>query len=210
MTKMGQVRQSVLTRGKRRLRRIITGTTAEKECWEDLYRSGEPERYNKLEQFGRYALIEGYCKALKIAPIDILDVGCGAGILAQRLDPRLIGQYVGVDFSPTAIAGARQMLPTARFICADIEKVQFSAGAFDVIVFNESLYYCPDLTSQFSRYLVFLRVRGHAVVSMTDHYGSAQDAFEASFSSQIISETEISDVASGKSWTVYLVSKQGN
>jgi SAM-dependent methyltransferase len=49
----------------------------------------------------------------------VLDIGCGAGQFAALLRDQGIRDYVGVDFSKTAIAMAQRQHPHGRFVVAD-------------------------------------------------------------------------------------------
>lgn len=176
------------------------------KTWDGLYKTKETERYTALEQFARYALIEGYCKATH-PQADILEVGCGTGILLGRMDPRLVRSYCGIDVSHTAIEEARRLHPAAVFFCGDAESFDRPGGSFDIVIFNESLYCLNDMETGFRRHLHFLRPGGHAVVSITGLRPDAQSLFESLVSPQIVSQTTAHDRQSGKSWSIYLVSR---
>ena len=77
----------------------------------------------------------------------ILDMGCGPGILASLLDADSFAYYRGVDASTEAIAKAeKRRSEKIQFEVGDIQTYSCS-DSFDLIVFEESLYYVP-----FSRY----------------------------------------------------------
>ncbi len=72
----------------------------------------------------------------------LLDLGCGSGIpttkvLAERLD------VVGVDFSTAQIEKARNNVPLARFVVADLTEVEFPDGSFDAVTAFHSLNHVP-------------------------------------------------------------------
>ncbi len=72
----------------------------------------------------------------------ILDIGCGPGALARAL-LKLGARVTGVDPSAGAIAAARETAPDATFEVADGAALPFSAGAFDGVVFLNSLHHVP-------------------------------------------------------------------
>ncbi len=77
----------------------------------------------------------------RCAPGDLLEIGCGAGILSV-LAGRRPGQVVGTDISPTAIAFARRFAQrvdagNVRFTVADAERLPFPDGAFATVVCGE-------------------------------------------------------------------------
>lgn len=176
-------------------------------AWDALYRSNEPDRYHGLEQFARYAVIEGYCKLLP-KPLSLLEVGCGAGILASRLDATLIARYVGLDVSSQALDEARIAYPNGNYVHSYAEAFSSDANSFDVVVFNESLPYLRDLATQFNRYLSFLTPGGHAIASITHLFLHTLRLFEDAFAKHIASQTVITDARSAKAWSVYLVAKE--
>jgi SAM-dependent methyltransferase len=194
--------QSFISRLKTSFERRSTRVT-----WDGLYATGECRRYDGLEQFSRYAIIEGYCKWLGDANI-ILEIGCGAGTLIGRLDKNFVRSYLGVDISPAAIEMAREVFPGGNFIVGSGEAADFSDQRFSLIIFNESLYCLNPMESHFRRYLSYLFPGGHAIVSITDLRTDAQQAFEKAFGDHITSRTRASDHASGKSWELYLLTKE--
>lgn len=75
----------------------------------------------------------------------VLDIGCGTGQLAAFLFDQGIQEYVGVDFSPTAIAQARKAAPRGRFLVDDARRSDvYSAVDHDVLVCTEVLEHIED------------------------------------------------------------------
>lgn len=73
----------------------------------------------------------------------ILDIGCGAGILARLLSDR--GARVGgVDPNVEALALAREAVPTGTFHVAGAETLPFADDSFDGAVFLNSLHHVPE------------------------------------------------------------------
>jgi 2-polyprenyl-3-methyl-5-hydroxy-6-metoxy-1,4-benzoquinol methylase len=72
----------------------------------------------------------------------MLDVGCGQGVLYHYLqqDIHPPEAYLGVDISDTAIMQAKTSFPVARFEQMDFDNSRLEEQ-FDIIVFNECLYY---------------------------------------------------------------------
>lgn len=73
---------------------------------------------------------------------EVLDLGCGAG------DPgtKMLAVYfhaTGVDISPGQIALARDNVPDADFIIADIAEVEFPADSFDAVTAFYSIIHVP-------------------------------------------------------------------
>jgi 2-polyprenyl-3-methyl-5-hydroxy-6-metoxy-1,4-benzoquinol methylase len=132
--------------------------------WDAEYASG---RWNYLGQFGElahYSVMAAYCAFFKPQSA-ILDVGCGTGILMHRLRTVGYASYLGFDISEKAIEQARiNQNETTRFEVANAETFQ-PPESYDVIIFNESLYYLPDPRGVLLRYAKHLRSGGIIIVS---------------------------------------------
>jgi ubiquinone/menaquinone biosynthesis C-methylase UbiE len=77
----------------------------------------------------------------------ILDIGCGAGVLAGSLSER--GACVtGVDPNPEAVAAARRAVPAATFHQARAEALSLADDSFDGAVFLNSLHHVPEPAMQ--------------------------------------------------------------
>jgi ubiquinone/menaquinone biosynthesis C-methylase UbiE len=61
----------------------------------------------------------------------VLDVGCGAGRLAEVLRHRGIDEVWGLDPCPYALEVAAARVPSAHFVQGLAEETKFSAGRFD-------------------------------------------------------------------------------
>ena len=82
---------------------------------------------------------------------DVLDLGCGNGELAYRLQKQgHIGEYLGLDFSQELLELARQKnsQKTARFLHRDLTKpgwqAGLSAGPFDLVLAFAALHHLPS------------------------------------------------------------------
>ena len=74
---------------------------------------------------------------------EVLDLGCGCGVPVAR-DLTGAGHHVtGVDFSDVQIARAKQLVPTADFVKADITALEFGAAAFDAVVCLYAIIHLP-------------------------------------------------------------------
>jgi SAM-dependent methyltransferase len=130
--------------------------------WEQQYESGHWDFLKSLNELGRFSVVGGYVDELK-PDASVLDVGCGEGRLLKRLHTRGSGRYLGLDVSAAAIARARAT-GDGPFICADAERY-VPDDTYDVIVFNESLYYFIRPLETVSRYVNSLTHDGIMIVS---------------------------------------------
>ena len=100
----------------------------------------------------------------------ILDVGCAGGTLAHALPP--YREYFGIDVSSHAIELAMSASYDSKkvsFEAVDIRDFDPGRGAWDVIVFNEVLYYLTQSEAaieQVRRYVKALTSEGILVISM--------------------------------------------
>ncbi|MEM5299208.1 class I SAM-dependent methyltransferase [Burkholderia sp. JPY481] len=136
--------------------------------WNQAYGSGTWDYLGTTPEIARYSVIAGYCKHLKPAA-RVLDVGCGAGVLASWLSGASISSYFGIDLSEVAIEQARQAnIDGAEFAVADAATFEPSQ-IFDVIVFNEMLYYLEEPEEQIRRLARCLAPGGLLIVSIWYH-----------------------------------------
>jgi SAM-dependent methyltransferase len=75
----------------------------------------------------------------------VLDLGCGAGIPVARTLAAAGHTVVGVDGSIGQIRLARDNVPSAEFIHADMTAVDFPAGSFDAVTAFYSITHVPRL-----------------------------------------------------------------
>jgi ubiquinone/menaquinone biosynthesis C-methylase UbiE len=61
----------------------------------------------------------------------VLDLGCGAGIVAADIARR--ARVIGVDISPIQISLALKNVPTASFVVADMTRLDFRPASFDAL-----------------------------------------------------------------------------
>lgn len=92
-------------------------------------------------------ILEEARRAMESIPVpSVLDVGCGTGMLSERL----LGAFpscrlTGVDLSPAMVERARARLAgRAEVREADAERLPFHDGAFDLVVCNDSFHHYPD------------------------------------------------------------------
>ena len=77
-----------------------------------------------------------------LAGKQVLDVGCGTGVLARSLSDRG-AHVVGVDPNEEALAVARQTVPTGTFYPASAQALPLADRSFDGVVFLNSLHHVP-------------------------------------------------------------------
>lgn len=137
---------------------------ANKEGWDAQYSDGAWDYIRKEE--ARYEAIVDSIVQFG-AGGSILDVGCGEGILLQHMQARNLAyqRYIGVDISEVAVARLAHLNDSRHWFVQGDGDTYEPAGRFDVIVFNESLYYLQDPMRALRRYFFALESGGVILVS---------------------------------------------
>ena len=171
-----------------------------RDTWEAQYREGRWSYLQGLQQTTRYSVIAGYLQALKRNGC-LLDVGCGEGVLLERLGAGGYTKFVGIDLSRAAIELAQSKQDTRSvFIQADAQ-VFVPDDTFDAIIFNEVLYYFDDPLAVAQRYRAWLKSDGLFIVSLfaaSDRARAINRLLKKAYAS--IDEVEINGHA--RSWII--------
>lgn len=135
--------------------------------YESQFKSHAWDHLEGLPELGRYSIIVGYCQ--NFSTKKILDVACGQGILASRLKVLPYDSYLGIDFSSAAIDEACQKHGDSRTSFAIVDaNVSVPSGEYDVIIFNECLFYFSDPGRVVRAYAQSLKSGGFMLVSNID------------------------------------------
>jgi len=170
------------------------------EVWNEEYASSQWAHLEGLSELPRYSVLAGYISHLKPDGA-VLDVGCGEGVLLSRLAPHGYSRYVGIDASANAIARfAGRRSDRIEGCVADAESY-VPAQSFDIIVFNEVLYYFHQPQQAVERYARFLSKGGILLVSIcTAAKGAAAilKGLKATFA--VLDETRVTHGSNKWSW----------
>jgi 2-polyprenyl-3-methyl-5-hydroxy-6-metoxy-1,4-benzoquinol methylase len=124
------------------------------ETWEYL---------GDLSEVARYAVIVGYIRRL-CPSASVLDVGSSNGVLAEELRTS-VRRIRGIEYDPISVERASERkIDNATFEVADANTFT-TTERFDVVVFNETLYYLHDPIETLQRYAGFLKPEGVLIVS---------------------------------------------
>lgn len=80
----------------------------------------------------RHAIIDGIDRVSGLSGKTLLDLGCGPGLYAKQFVDRG-ADVTGVDFSPSSIAFARDLVPAAKFSVADYLRDDLGEADFDIV-----------------------------------------------------------------------------
>lgn len=133
-----------------------------KGAWEQL--STEHARFDAV-----IALIREHYRSPAI-----LEIGCGKALMLQRMNAGEFSHFTGVDLSEVAIAYAKSFeTERIHFVCADMQTFE-PQQPYDVVAFNESLYYAKDPAQVFRHYLSYLRPGGSIIVTAFENKYTAK------------------------------------
>jgi SAM-dependent methyltransferase len=145
-----------------------TGKWEYRQCnksWDQEFLTGHWRCLESVSELGHYSLIAGYASAS--VPKTILDVCCGQGVLAGHLKSVPYQRYLGIDFSSDAVGKASNSHADVRttFLVADARAFD-PEEVFDLIVFNECLYYFGNPAEMIRKYAKNLAPNGRVIISM--------------------------------------------
>jgi SAM-dependent methyltransferase len=178
------------------------------EDWSRQYESGAWAYLADLSERARYSVIAGYLG--EVAPDRVLDVGCGEGLLARDIRHLPFRSYVGIDFSPAAIAAARAKLAQddrLSFLLADAESYR-PAAVFDAVVFSECLNYLSDPLAMVTHYSKSIAANGSLIISLFQS-PRADKAWAMLNSIAEVKDSVSIAHHSGKRWTIKLLTLRG-
>ena len=124
--------------------------------WDGLKSKLEEERFHAVRDF-----IYKYSDNGKI-----LEIGCGEGILQAKLNDGSFSKFVGIDLSEVAIKKAADLQSgIVQYLCADMEQF-VPSEKYDIIIFNESIYYSSHPERLLKKYMKDLNENGVFIVSI--------------------------------------------
>ncbi|MCD6010575.1 MAG: putative methyltransferase [Flavipsychrobacter sp.] len=157
-----------------------------------------------IEDLGRYSVIVGYIRFF-FKHARILDLGCGEGILRERLSPSDFAYYLGVDISDVAIANAQKNADAKTgFITGDIGKLDLDEP-FDAIVYNESLYYLKNPKASVMSLFKNLSKDGIFIISSFNKHGKENVTMWNTLSEILVLKDRATITnAKGDWWTIHI------
>ncbi|KLT66648.1 trans-aconitate 2-methyltransferase [Pedobacter sp. BMA] len=145
------------------------GNRVSRSIWEQQFANGS---WNYLYGKDEEAHYQHIVECVKQKKGSILDVGCGQGVLYSYLSNNQQGaDYLGIDISGKAIEMAKKTFPGATFRQLDFDYSRLE-GQFDVIIFNETLYYFNQPLKTIEKCIEHnLSKNGRLIISMCDFKG---------------------------------------
>ncbi len=101
----------------------------------------------------------------------VLDIGAGPGTYFGALAPRIPrGQLVAGDLSLGMVRKAAKHPQAGHLLNADVQRLPFPAGSFDVVLANHMLYHVPDLDQGIEEIQRVLRPAGCLIAATNSQY----------------------------------------
>lgn len=109
----------------------------------------------------------------------ILDIGCGRGILMQKLK-RKNSQITltGIDISPKLCEITRQNNPSARVVVGDAEALPFNDDEFDFVFMTEALEHMLDYDKAVAEITRVLKKGGGCVITVPNRDWASYDFYD--------------------------------
>lgn len=99
--------------------------------------------------------------------LNVLDLGCGFGEMANYMIDNNASKVTGVDISEKMLAMARKR-PEIRYIQGSMEEIEFNRNEFDLVVSSLAFHYVEDYKTLISRISKWIKPNGCLVFS-TEH-----------------------------------------
>ena len=137
---------------------------------EDLCQEGQTDMASLTEMLDGMDLKQGE---------QLLDLGCGAGVIAEYVSDQKGVSVTGIDYAASAIAEANQRTADKRsrmtFLEGDMNDLEFPAGSFDAVISLDTLYWAADLDETLSTLVTALKPGGRMGLFMNHHIEEGDD-----------------------------------
>ncbi len=122
---------------------------------------------------------------LDLKPGDqVLDLGCGSGVLAEYISDQTGAGVTGLDYAVSAIEEAKKRTAgkssRLTFLQADMNALELPARSFDAAISIDTLYWVADLADTLSQVVRTLRPGGQIAIFMLEerHEGDPPENLE--------------------------------
>ncbi len=147
---------------------VSTDLTFNTRGWESSY-TGEPIPESEMREW----LGQTIELILSLRPQNVLEIGCGTGMLVAGVAP-VCASYVGLDISSTALDHIRTMQQTlpgldrvTLYERAAHQLDDFAPGQFDTVIINSVIQHFPDLeyfTGVINQVARLVKPGGHVLI----------------------------------------------
>jgi ubiquinone/menaquinone biosynthesis C-methylase UbiE len=114
----------------------------------------------------------------------VLDLGCGAGVIAEYITQKTGTEVTGLDYAAPAIEEARQRTQgqnnKVSFVQGDLNALELTDQSFDAVTSIDTLYWVADLTKTMADLAKLLKPGGRMCIFMMDDVPEGRTAEEFS------------------------------
>ncbi len=181
---------------------FIKRKTSQKYKFDLQYENKQWDGLKGLQELAHYSVIVGYTKHF-CKNCRILDLGCGEGALLEKFSNTDYSHYLAIDFSEVAIQNVKHLeTDKIQFRVGDLNSLAVG-GEFDVIIYNESLYYLSNPQNAIKALFKHLRPGGIFIISMVDKHGQEREGVWKKVNEvlELQDKTKVSN-RDGASWTI--------
>ncbi len=137
---------------------------------EDLCQEGQTDMATLKDLMEKLALS---------ADDQVLDLGCGVGVIAEYVSD-VTGAFVtGIDYSYPAIDEANEKAADKRerlfFVQGDMNNLELEENSLDAMISLDTLYWAADLEATLSSVAKALKPGGRMGIFMNHHIGEGED-----------------------------------
>jgi len=117
------------------------------------------------------AALEDLLARLDLKPGDhLLDLGCGAGVIAEYISDQTGARVTGLDYAAPAIAVAKERTVDKRsrltFMTGDLNALDLPERSFDAAISLDTLYWAADLADTLSQVVRAIKPGGQMGIFM--------------------------------------------
>jgi ubiquinone/menaquinone biosynthesis C-methylase UbiE len=120
--------------------------------------------------------LEDLLARLDLKPGDhVLDLGCGAGIIAEYISDQTGARVTGLDYAAPAVAVASERTADKRsrltFVTGDLNALDLPEQSFDAAISLDTLYWVADLADTLSQVVRLIKPGGQVGIFMLQGRG---------------------------------------
>ena len=130
--------------------------------WNTMWREQAQGEVSKRQA----GVVEGWLGSLGRKDLGLIDIGCGAGWLCERL--LHFGKVTGTDLADEVLERAKDRLPQVCFVAGDFFDLRFEDEQFDVAIALEVLSHVADQPA-FLRQIARLLKKGGLLMLATQN-----------------------------------------
>jgi len=113
---------------------------------------------------------------------EVLDLGCGAGVIAEHISDQKDVSITGLDYADPAIAEAVERTKAKRsklkFLQGDMNALDLPENSIDAVISLDTLYWVSNLEKTLSMLMIAMRPGGRMGIFMNHHIADGDDQSE--------------------------------